>query len=94
MAKRTLTFEVTADRSEIAVHGDVDSIRSLAKRLERIASDAEAREESHLHLFSDDWMANGDLTKHSPVAGPPDSVVADHVKIYCWGAQLAHAPDA
>jgi hypothetical protein len=94
MPKRTLTFEVTPDGSEIVVHGDVDSIRSLAKRLETIASEAEAKGEGHLHLFSDDWMPNGDLTKHSPAGSAPDSGAVDHVKVYCWGAKSGRVPDA
>jgi len=83
MAERIFTFVVSADRSEIFVHTDVASIRSLVKRLEMVAAQAEADGEAHLHLFSDDWMADGDLTKKHPVA-VPDIAAADHVKIVCW----------
>src|SRR5262245_58026473 len=93
MAKRTLTFEISHDRSEIVVHGDIASIRSVAKRLEMIAREAEASGEGHLHLFSDSWMAGGDLTKHVPAEGVADAA-ADHVKVYCWGAKPGRVPGA
>jgi hypothetical protein len=83
MAERMFTFAILADRSEIFVHADVAAIRSLVKRLEMMAARAEAEGEAHLHLFSDDWMGDGDLTKNLPVA-VPDSAAADHVKIVCW----------
>jgi hypothetical protein len=94
MVTRMLTFEVASDRSEIIVHGDVESIRSLAKRLEMIATEAESQTEGHLHLFSENWMHGGDLTKDRVGPESPGTTVADHVKVYCWGSTRSDVPAA
>jgi hypothetical protein len=84
MVTRMLTFEISLAHSEITVHGDVASIRSLAKRLERAAAEAESQTESHVHLFSDLWEDGGDLTKTHVGPKTLHAKAADHVKIYCW----------
>ncbi len=84
MVTHMLTFEMSLALSEITVHGDVASIRGLAKRLERAAAEAESQTEAHVHLFSDSWEASGELTKSRVGPKTLHAKAADHVKIYCW----------
>ena len=77
MAKRTLTFEATADGSEIVVHGDIAQSAVWRSALNRSPKMLKLRARAPVLSFSDAWMPNGDLTEQPPVPHTQDSAVAD-----------------
>lgn len=50
-----LSIEIGAKSNQVFIHGTPQKLRWLAGEITKIASAAEAHEESHLHFMSSDW---------------------------------------
>jgi Immunity protein 32 len=75
-----LSFEISADRQELVVSGDVDGLRTLVRTIERRIQNTRDGEFDHDHLMTPAWGGH-ELTTE-PWAGEGFSV-AHHVKLYC-----------
>ena len=55
MSEKILTFELSADRDEIEIHGNRDGLKELIDSLHRLFESSSGDTSSHDHLMTPAW---------------------------------------
>jgi hypothetical protein len=80
-----LTFELSKDRDELAIHGDAAGLRYLARVLSRLADHADAGRREHDHLMTEEWAGH----ELSSQLRDPKALLLNKVTIRGWPSDFS-----
>lgn len=89
MKEYVLSF-ATDREGQLFVHADAQGLDVLIARLTRLRAEIEKNNCEHEHLFTDEWLGDGDLSSKTLDEGVK---VIHHVKIYGWTSEWVERHD-